>query len=57
MLGFFAGLISLMVHGMAEHVLYNPKIILLFWFYVGCINSIYAGVKKERLEYENINVN
>jgi len=57
MLGFFAGLISLMVHGMAEHVLYNPKIILLFWFYVGCINSIYSIVKKERLEYENINVN
>lgn len=56
MLGFFAGLISLMVHGIAEHVLYNPKIILLFWFYIGCINSIYSAVKKERLEYENINV-
>lgn len=31
------GLCGLLVQGMAEHVLYNPKIILMFWVIVGLI--------------------
>lgn len=39
------GLIGLMVQGMAEHVLYNPKIIVMFWIVVAMI--IKLGIEKE----------
>lgn len=47
-LGLFSGLISLMAHGAAEHVLYNPKIILIFWLNIGFINSIYLKMLKRK---------
>lgn len=35
-----AGLCSVLLHGMAEHILYYSKIMLLFWIFVGLIIKV-----------------
>lgn len=41
------GIFGVMVHGMAEHVLFNPKIIYGFWFNIAIIVMFYKLYKKE----------
>lgn len=38
-LGLLCGVIALMVHGVAEHILYMPKSVLTFWILIGLIVS------------------
>jgi len=45
--GTFAGIVSIMVHGVAEHVLYNPKVILSFWLMVGINCAVYETKEKK----------
>ena len=40
-IGSFVGIVSVMTHGVAEHVLYNPKVILNFWLLVGINCAVY----------------
>ena len=40
--GLLAGLLSIMVHGIAEHILYMPKSVILFWMFSAFISS--AGI-------------
>ena len=47
---YISSLSAILVHGIAEHVLYNPKIILFFWFVVGmnlCNYNIFKGEKNK----------
>ncbi|SHJ61890.1 O-antigen ligase family protein [Paramaledivibacter caminithermalis] len=43
---YIASLCAILVHGMAEHVFFNPKIILVFWLIVGMNLSIYRVYKE-----------
>ena len=36
-----AGLSGILLHGLVEHILYNPKIIITFWLIIGMIISLY----------------
>lgn len=36
-----AGLSGILLHGLVEHILYNPKIIITFWLTTGMIMSLY----------------
>lgn len=49
---YMASLSAILVHGLAEHVFFNPKIILVFWLIVGMNLSIYR-VSKETSIQEN----
>ncbi len=45
---YMVSLSAVLVHGMVEHVLYNPKIMLMFWLIVGmniCAYNIYIDEK------------
>ncbi len=37
--GLLAGFLSIMVHGVAEHILYMPKSVILFWMFAAFITS------------------
>lgn len=37
--GLLAGFLSIMVHGVAEHILYMPKSVILFWMFAAFISS------------------
>ena len=37
--GLLAGFLSIMVHGIAEHILYMPKSVILFWVFAAFISS------------------
>ncbi len=37
--GLLAGLLSILVHGVAEHILYMPKSVILFWMFAAFISS------------------
>jgi O-antigen ligase len=43
---YIASLCAILVHGMAEHVFFNPKIILVFWLIVGMNLCIYTASKE-----------
>lgn len=43
---YMAGLAGLFLHGLAEHVLYNPKVIFTFWIFVGVIIKMYLNKKE-----------
>jgi len=47
---FIAALVGIMVHGVAEHVLYNPKIIFHFWLTIAMITSYYIAFKEGSLK-------
>lgn len=49
---YMASLSAILVHGLAEHVFFNPKIMLVFWLIVGMNLSIYR-VSKETSIQEN----
>lgn len=36
-----AGLSGILLHGLVEHILYNPKIIITFWLIIGMITGLY----------------
>jgi O-antigen ligase len=46
-MAFVCGILGVMVHGIAEHVLFNPKIIYSFWFNISIIVMLYRLHKKE----------
>ncbi|NLN48958.1 MAG: polymerase, partial [Clostridiales bacterium] len=37
--GLLAGFLSIMVHGVAEHILYMPKSVIMFWMFAGFIST------------------
>ena len=37
--GLLAGFLSIMVHGVAEHILYMPKSVIMFWMFAAFISS------------------
>lgn len=37
--GLLAGFLSIMVHGVAEHILYMPKSVIMFWIFAAFISS------------------
>lgn len=49
---YIASLCAILVHGVAEHVFFNPKIILVFWLIVGMNLSMYT-VSKETNNLES----
>ncbi|MDM8533804.1 O-antigen ligase family protein, partial [Clostridiaceae bacterium HSG29] len=53
----FSGIAGLFMHGIAEHVLYNPKIIFQFWLIIGLLITMNVKVMKVRETNENINDN
>lgn len=44
------GFVSVLLHGVAEHILYYSKIMLLFWVFVGLI------IKSKDLDQENLKI-
>jgi O-antigen ligase len=44
---YVASLSGILLHGIAEHIFFNPKIILSFWLIVGILYSYYQQYKNE----------
>ena len=51
----FSSIAGLFVHGVAEHVLYNPKIIFQFWLITGLLITLNVKFMKVREKNEYIN--
>lgn len=51
----FSGIAGLFIHGVAEHILYNPKIIFQFWLMMGLLITFNVKFMKVREKNENIN--
>lgn len=51
----FSGIAGLFIHGVAEHILYNPKIIFQFWLIIGLLITFNVKFMKVREKNENIN--
>lgn len=51
----FSGIAGLFIHGVAEHVLYNPKIIFQFWLITGLLITLNVKFMKVREKNEYIN--
>lgn len=51
----FSGISGLFIHGVAEHILYNPKIIFQFWLMIGLLITFNVKFMKVREKNENIN--
>lgn len=51
----FSGIAGLFIHGVAEHILYNPKIIFQFWLMIGLLITFNVKFMKvrEKNEYTN----
>lgn len=52
---YVSALLGLFIHGLVEHILYNPKIIITFWFIIGMIISLYIINKEDSREGNNEN--
>lgn len=50
---YVSALLGLSMHGLVEHILYNPKIIMTFWFIIGMIVSLYIVNKESSKEGNN----
>jgi len=55
--GLMSGILGLLVHGIAEHILYNPKIVFQFWITLALLISINVAERKDCDNNENFNVN
>jgi len=53
----FSSIAGLFVHGVAEHILYNPKIIFQFWLIIGLLITLNVKFMKVRENNEYINDN
>lgn len=53
----FSSIAGLFVHGIAEHILYNPKIIFQFWLIIGLLITLNVKFMKVRENNEYINDN
>jgi len=51
----FSGIAGLFIHGVAEHILYNPKIIFQFWLITGLLITFNVKFMKVRENNEYIN--
>jgi O-antigen ligase len=51
----FSGIAGLFIHGVAEHILYNPKIIFQFWLMIGLLITFNVKFMKVREKNEYIN--
>ncbi|SKC50642.1 O-antigen ligase family protein [Maledivibacter halophilus] len=47
---YISSLSAILVHGIAEHIFFNPKIILVFWLIVGMNLSIYRVSKETSIQ-------
>ena len=48
MSAYVASICGILLHGFAEHILFNPKIILTFWLVFGVLINYYQSYKEEQ---------